>query len=190
MGFIDSVKSALGSGEQNDGKSDEIAAEFQEEIEMEEEMAGVGEIEEEPEQEQAEEWDTAYQFAEDMIEPSGFMSMKEFIGKYMYYEVRNSPRYRDRLKHGTETIEMVSDATARLESLRGEGSGNDFGEIADKLQDADRAIQAADSLSGKDDMMTRDLINLGYEALDTVGEAVVSQTGEVNSTITESDREI
>lgn len=190
MGFIDKVKGAIGAEEGDKQGSEDIAEDFEDEIGLGEEMETVGGELEEPEEEEMEEWDTAYRFAEDMVEPAGFANMKEFIGKLMHYHVSNSPKYRDRLEHGARTIEMVSQSMERMESLSGDKGGSDFGELADKLEAADRAVNAADSLSGREDVMTQDLINLGYEAVNSIGGAMAKQTGNVDSSVTESSREI
>jgi hypothetical protein len=190
MGFIDRVKGAISAEDGEEQGSEDIAEDFEDEIGVEEEMESLGGELEEPEEEETETWETAYRFSEDMIEPAGFANMKDFIGKLMYYHVSNSPKYRDRLEHGARTIEMVSQSMERMETLSGDSESSDFGKLADKLEAADRAVQAADSLSGREEIMTQDLINLGYEAVNSIGGAVAKQTGDVDSSVTESNREI
>lgn len=192
MGFLSNVKDKVTPG--GSKGHEDIGQEFEEEISQQEE--GLleedfdDEIEEGEGEEVKEEWETAYQFAFDMIEEDGFADMSEFITKFMFYEVKKSPRYRDRLRQGAETIEMVTNSIEMLQNAGNSGGDSDFEELADKMEAADRAVKAADSLSGKEEMMTQDLINLGYEAVDKVGQNLASGGGNVESSVTESDREI
>jgi len=193
MGFLDRIKDAVSPEEEEKGGPDEIGSEFSEELQVEEEMEedSITDDFEEEDEEETVEWETAYQFCFDMIEEHGYANMSEFIGKYMYHEVSKSPRYRDRLRHGAETIDMVSQSVESLKEAKGQKDDSDFESMAEELEHAERAINAADSLSGRDEMMTRDALNLGYEAIDKIGQTVMNQqAGGVDSSITETDREM
>lgn len=185
MGFIDKAKGVFGSSSGEEGL-DDTAGEFAEEFEEDE--FGGDEFEDGFEEEEPEmEWDNPYQFAGDMLEPDGFANMSDFIVKAMYYECSNSPLYRDRLKQGAQTIDMVSSSVQSIKSLQGGDGGSDYGEMAEKLEDMDRAVQAAESLSGKEDQIIQDGMNIAREAVQAIGNASNRRNAEVESAVTERD---
>jgi hypothetical protein len=196
MGLFETTKNFVSgvTGEQDDEESGSagIAEGFEDDVELEEDGFD-DEFEEDDalEDEMDEEWDTAYRFAEDMLEPDGFANMQDFITKFMFYEVRKSPRYRDRIKNGSRTMEMVSSSMRSLDEARGGGESTDFGEMADKLQNADAALDAAESLSGKDDVVVQQALGIGSQLVENLGKrAAESNNPNVQSRVTESDREI
>jgi len=86
MGLLDSVKDAVAGGSDGDEELEEQFAQ-----ELEDEKADV--VEEEPDpvettEQVQQEWDTAYQFAEEMLEVDGFANMMDFTEKYMFYKVQ------------------------------------------------------------------------------------------------------
>lgn len=191
MGFIDKVKSAVGSGSDSSGGGsvgDELAAEIEEEEDGWDEDEVEDEWEEDEEEEQ--EWDTAYRFAEDILEPDGHASMKDFGKKFMFYKCARSPMYRDRIKNGSETMQMIAKSTERFEEAMGGGDSADYGDMADKLRDANRLIDEADKVSGKEDQIVQDALGLGHELVNAIGQNAGGSPGEVNSSMKRSDREI
>jgi hypothetical protein len=190
MGFIDKLMGKDGGDSSVDSESDEIAEEFADEVEAQETMDDTLEEDEFMEEEPEEEWDTPYRFAEDMLEPDGFASMMDFGRKFAFMQIKQSPQYRDRIRHGAETIEMVSKSMSQLEEVRGGGDDMDLEQIADDFEAAERAIQAAESLSGKEDQMVGEAMALGRDLVEVMGQNFTGGGGNVSSDVTETQERL
>lgn len=188
MGLIDTVKNALGGGE-DEGGSDDIAEEFQEEIEQEESIEQ--EIEEEPtEEEGAGPWENAYRFAEDMLEKDGHADMMEFTKKVMFHEIETSPLYRDRIEQGVQTINQITSAKESIESLKGGGEKPDYGQKAEELRQVNRLMDEVDKLEGKEDEIVREALNVGKDLATGLARNVGSSGGNVESSVERRDESI
>lgn len=143
----------------------------------------LGEPEPEPETDDVpEEWDSAYDFAGWWLEDEGFADMTDFGEKAIMWKLQRSPMFRDRIKTGLDTLSSVRQAKENLEQIRGnETSATDYGELADKVEDADRLISGVRSLSGEDEMVVQQGLGLAREAIQAIGNRSVQQTGSVNT---------
>lgn len=180
MKLIESIKDTFGGSKSKGGDWDE---EFQEGIETEDDWEEEDIEEEEPMQE---EWDSAYRFAEDMLEEDGFADMNEFIQKAIMYKVNRSPLFRDRIKSGTETMTMVTSSMQEVQSLRNEMKGKkdrNYGEMANKLRDANETINQMDKLAGKEDEIVNSVLSMGHELVGAMKSQNVERAGNVRSTM-------
>jgi hypothetical protein len=147
----------------NEGES--IDDTIEEELTEEE----VTEVDEEAEPDIPEEWDSAYQFAEWYLQDEGFADMVDFGEKAMMYKLERSPMFRDRIESGLNTLGAIREARDNLKAIRGEDSENsNYGELADKVEDADRLISGIRSLSGEDEMMVQQGMGLAQEAIQAI----------------------
>jgi len=182
MGFINTVKEAISRGEDS---HEEIGEEFQDEIAGQQ----VDPVEDdfdtevqESEEEGIMEWETCYQFCEEMLEDDGFSSMMDFTRKAMFYEIERCPLFRDRLENGLATISKVEEAKKSMEALRGkESRDSDFDAMAQKLESANRLNEQLDKLEGKEEQMVEDAMELGYEAVDALRSRRASASGDVDA---------
>lgn len=160
MGFLDSVKDALGGGE----SSEDIAGEFEDEFSGGSEDTIESGIEE-TEEEEILEWDTAYRFAEDMLEEEGFSNMKEFIDKAMIYRINMSPLYRDKMESGIEMMDRISSSMERIQGIRGEENGVDrsYSEMVEDIRAANNLIDEIDRMGGKEEEIVNELIGIGRD---------------------------
>lgn len=190
MGFIDKVKNAVsqGGGEEEQDQQDDVVDEW--ETELDEDVEDGFEEDEAEEEEQSQEWDNPYDFSGDVLEQDGFASMKDFGDKVMFLECSRSPLFRDRIQQGAETINTVSKTVEQIRNISGEGSGRDYGELAETLSDMDKAIEAAESLSGKDDMMMQQAMSIGSDFVDALGKRQSVQQEEIDSSVTEREGEL
>lgn len=190
MGLLSKAKNAISGGGSEPEEDMDIDDMF-EEGESIDEPEGNGGVEEEElvededggEEEQME-WESAYDFAEWWLEDDGFADLQEFGEKAMMMKLQNSPMYRDRIETGVNTLATINEAKQHLQQLKGEGGGaNDYGEMADKLEDADRVIQATRSLSGEDEMVVQQGMGLAKSAIEAIGSRVNEGGGNVESSI-------
>lgn len=190
MGLLSKAKDAISGGGSEPEEDMDIDDMF-EEGESIDESEGNGGVEEEElaededggEEEQME-WESAYDFAEWWLEDDGFADLQEFGEKAMMMKLQNSPMYRDRIETGVNTLATINEAKQHLQQLKGEGGGaNDYGEMADKLEDADRVIQATRSLSGEDEMVVQQGMGLAKSAIEAIGSRVNEGGGNVESSI-------
>lgn len=139
----------------------------------------------EPEPEHEEEpgpWDSAYDFADWWLEDEGFADMTDFGEKAIMYKLQRSPMFRDRIQTGLETLSSVRKAKENLEGIRGnDTSATDYGELADKVEDADRLISGVRSLSGEDEMVVQQGLGLAREAIQAIGNRTAQGTGSVDT---------
>ena len=191
MGFF---KNLLGGGE---SESEQISADFEDEIEsqveeVDDDMGDPDDWDEDPEPE-VKEWDSAYRFVEEYLEVRGFADNKDFIVKAMFYQINNSPMYRDRIQSGVETMNMVSQATQQIEQIRGGNDDNSLQEQAEKIQHANQVIDGVQKLSGEEEQMVNDIIGLGYHAVEQIGSSAMGgggNMGGVDSSVNVEDGEM
>jgi|APHM01.1.fsa_nt_gi hypothetical protein len=152
--------------EEFDVNEDEsIEPEFEEEITQ-------GEVEEtdpDAEPDIPEEWDSAYKFAEWYLQDEGFADMVDFGEKAMMMKLERSPMFRDRIESGLGTLNSIREARDNLQAIRGQdGENSDYGQLADKVEDADRLISGIRSLSGEDEMVVQQGMGLAQEAIQAI----------------------
>lgn len=147
---------------------------------IEDEVAEDGQGENEPDEEL--EWDSAYKFAEWYLEDFGFADMTDFGEKAMMRELERSPMYRDRIETGLETLGAIRNAKEDLETIRGNSTKeSDYGQLADKVEDADRLIKGVRSLSGEDEVMVQQGMSLAREALGAIAQKSGGQAANVDT---------
>ena len=190
MGLLSKAKDAIsggGSDPDEDVDIDDMFKEGESIEDSEDEDDSIEEDvveEEEPGEEEQMEWESAYDFAEWWLEDDGFADLQEFGEKAMMMKLQNSPMYRDRIETGVNTLATINEAKQHLQQLKGEGGGpTDYSEMADKLEDADRVIQATRSLSGEDEMVVQQGMGLAKSAIEAIGSRVNEGGGNVESSI-------
>lgn len=195
MGFMDTVRNAIGGGGEEKSESDEVAEEWIDDVDSEveesdESLGEEGDVETEPVEE---EWESAYKFAEEFLELRGFASMMDFTNKCMAYKINQSPMYRDRISNGVDTMNRI---TTMQEQMAQIGGGNQekesYAQKAQKLENANQVIDQADKLAGKEDAMVNELIGLGHEMADAIasGAANVQNAQNVDSNVNTSDERL
>lgn len=173
MGIINSI---LGREEQSEDDGDFVHEDdFEEEDDWEDDFEEEDDWEEDDEEEELE-WESAYMFASDMLEEQGFTSMNDFLAKAMFRRVRQSPKFRDRIESGVNTINKLSQTKQQMEELKGAKKTTDWNEVAEKMESADRAIKAADSMSGKEDMMVQQALSVGSRLADSFAKGRMQQS--------------
>lgn len=184
MGLMDTVKGAFSRDSSDDGEpsfEDEFEAEGVEEIE--DEVDPEPEAEEEPQQE----WETAYAFADDAISEAGFVDVQEFIEKAMIYRINRSTMYRDRIESGIQTMNMITESMESIHSMRGrfdEKEGNeDYKEYAEQVRAANDLIDEIDRMEGKEEQIAQEIISIGRDAVDALGETSRAQSRDVDSSV-------
>lgn len=173
MGLLDSLNPFK--------KSEDETVDIDEEFEMNEEESideglsedieeeDIEEVDEETDPDIPEEWDSAYQFAEWYLQDEGFADMVDFGEKAMMYKLERSPMFRDRIESGLNTLGAIREARDNLKAIRGgDTETSDYGELADKVEDADRLISGIRSLSGEDEMMVQQGMGLAQEAIQAI----------------------
>lgn len=183
MGLMDSIKGALSGGSEDKSESDELAEDWVDDVDAEvqesDEMMGEEEgVETEPVEE---EWESAYKFAEEFLELRGFASMVDFTNKCMAYKINQSPMYRDRISNGVDTMNRITTMQEQMAQI-GQGQQQDetYAQKAEKLKSANEVIDQADKLSGKEDAMVSEAMNLGHELVDAFAQRKTGGTGSSN----------
>lgn len=179
MGIFDKAKSAVGIGNGDGSDAETIEEQWAEEVETdmshEDEMM---EPEEDDWDDETQEWDSAYRFCEDFLEARGFADMMDFINSCMAYKIDQSPKYRDRLKHGVRTMNQVSAATEELRAIKGEdNNGLNLSERAEELKAANEVINQADKLDGKEEEMVSEAMSIARDLADGLAQNVASGGG-------------
>jgi len=140
------------------------------------------EPEPEPEEEEEMEWDSAYDFAGWWLEDEGFANMRDFGEKAMMYRLERSDMYRDRIESGMRTLAMVNDANQQLRELKGKSSeSKNYGEMAEKINNANEVIEGIRSLSGEDEVIVQQGMSLAQDAIAAIGSRAKSSGGSVNT---------
>jgi len=140
------------------------------------------EPESEPEEDDEMEWDSAYDFAGWWLEDEGFANMRDFGEKAMMYRLERSDMYRDRIESGMRTLAMVNDANQQLRQLKGEDTGRkDYGEMAEKINNANEVIEGVRSLSGEDEVIVQQGMSLAQDAIAAIGSRAQSSGGSVDT---------
>lgn len=196
MGWGDSIKNALGMGEDS-SESDSVAAEWEEELEAEfeeeDDMMGEGEWEDENTEPEVREWDSAYRFAEEYLETRGFTSMVDFTNKAMARKVQQSPMYRDRIQTGVETMNQINAMQQKMRQLQGADEGSkSYQEQAEMLKSANEVIDQAQKLAGEEEAMVNDIMELGHGFLNELTQRRTGsgQSASVNSSVNSVDGEM
>ena len=198
MGLLSKTKEMFGGGGEEEPDDDMDIDDMFDEGESideggEEEQSEADEIVEEAEEEADEqmEWESAYDFAEWWLEDEGFADLQDFGEKAMMMKLEQSPMYRDRIETGVNTLATINEAKQHLQQLKGQdGKASDYGEMADKLEDADRVIQSVRSLSGEDEMVVQQGMGLAKSAIEAIGGRVSAGGGNVESSMTREEGEI
>lgn len=152
MGIMDSLKSLTGGGgDSSEDIADDFEDEFEEGDEWDDEFEeGGGEVLE---------WETGYQFAEDMLQEEGFSGMKEFIDHAMMMKIKQSPMYRNRIESGLNAMNMITGSFKDVSELQGQfGSDRSYQEFADDIQAANNIINELDKMAGEEERMVNEIV--------------------------------
>lgn len=144
---------------------------------------------EEEEDEGPREWDTAYKFLDDALQQVGFSGCNEFVKKAMVYKINRSPMYRDRVKVGRETMQMVADTMNSINHMNGQESRG-YDELADELQAANRLIDEVEQFSNKEEQMAYDIMGLAQDAIDVYANKKGGAPGNVQTSSEVSNQEL
>jgi len=183
MGLMDKL---LGGEEEEEDESD-----YSDEFDMGNEDEDDDDFEEEVEVEEQLEWDSAYAFGEDMLEADGFASMSEFIRKSMMHKVNSSPLYRDRIRHGVQTMDMVTDSIQKIDNLKGDsGSDPNYSEFVDEVRAARELSDELDRLDGREDEIINEVIGIANEAVGVMKERSRAPADPVETGVEQTGEEI
>lgn len=184
MGLFGTVREAI-SGDSGEESTPDFEDEFGDGIE--EEVEEEIETEPEPEPEPQQEWETAYAFADDAVGNAGFVDIQEFIEKAMIYRINRSTMYRDRIESGIQTMNMITDSMENIHSMRGrfdEKEGNeDYKKYAEQVRAANDLIDEIDRMEGKEEQMAQEIISIGRDAVQAIGETSKTQSRDVDSSV-------
>lgn len=190
MGLIDSIRNTFS------GSSTEDDSEWEEDPMMEEmDMEGEGfEWEDEDEPEEVEEWDSAYQCHDEYIQYQGFSGSNEFIARFLAMKIKSSDEFRDRIRIGKETANMVRSTVSDLESIReGSGSTGNMGELAEQVEEANKLKREMEEFTDKDEQAYASGIITANRAIDAVKKFAESDTSipdSIGGRVEESDDKI
>lgn len=183
MGLMDTI---FGSDEEDGGP--DIADEFEPDEEPDEDLFDDDPVEQEEEEL---EWETAYKFAEDMLEADGFANMGEFTRKAMMHKINRSPLYRDRIEHGVETMNMVTDSIGRINELQGSRQADaDYSEFVDEVKAARELSEELDKLDGKEDQIINEVIGIANDAVGVMQQRTQQQAAPVETGVEQTEEEI
>lgn len=183
MGLMETL---FGSKEEEEEDVD-FSDEFETETELEEDLF------EEDEEDEEEElvWDSAYAFGEDMLEADGFGDMSEFIRKSMMHKVNRSPLYRDRIQHGVETMDMVTNSVERIGDLRGSRQSDpNYSQFAEEVKAARELSDELDRLDGREDEIINEVIGIANEAVGVMKNRSQTPEGVVETGVEQTGEEI
>lgn len=195
MGFMDTL---LGrDSKEDDGPDVDLENEFDPEG-LEGEGTEIGaegeEIVEEPEPEPEDEemeWDSAYDFAGWWLEDEGFANMRDFGEKAIMHRLERSEMYRDRIQSGMQTLAQVNQANEQLRQIRGKSNKNrDYSEMAEKINNANEVIEGVRSLSGEDEVIVQQGMQLAQDAISAIGERATSGGANVDTEVGRTGDEI
>ena len=184
MGLMDRLLGGEEEEEEEPGYSDEFDMGNEEEEEEDE-------IEEEVEIEEQLEWDSAYKFGEDMLEADGFANMSEFIRKSMMHKVNSSPLYRDRIRHGVDTMDMVTNSIQKIDNVKGDSSSDpNYSEFVDEVKAARELSDELDRLDGREDEIINEVIGIANEAVGVMKERSRGPADPVETGVEQTEEEI
>lgn len=197
MGLTSKIKSAVGMSDDGDSDGDVPEEDWMDDVdteinEGEGSMESDAEMEMDPEPEE-QEWDSAYQFADEYIEVRGFASMVDFTNKCMAHKINQSPKFRDRLQNGVQTMERIGHMQQQMQKIQGGGQeSRSYKERADELKAANEVIDEAERLNGKEDAMVNEALSLGHELVESIANGDVSRAvqGSVQSNVQTKDEEM
>lgn len=170
MGLIDKAKSTIGMGDSEDeeeipdteGWADEVIVEDEGGDIEEEEFTGGGD---ESEEALDQTWDSAYDFAGDMVTKAGFTDMTDFIDHAMFYHIEKSPMYRDRIQSGVETMNQITAVKDSMKEIQG-GEDMNLENKAEQIKAANEVIDGMKQLEGEDEQFMREVTGLAKEYAD------------------------
>lgn len=184
MGLFQSVRDAVTGSDSINEPSD-----FEDEFEGvdENDMEGLDGPDEEPEPEPDPEWETAYQFCDDVIGEVGFVDIQEFVGKAMVYRIERSPMYRDRIESGVQTMDMITQSMENIHSMQGRFDGDennkDYNKYVEEVRAANDLIDELDRMDGKEEQIANEVITIARDAVDAMGEASNANSRSVDSSV-------
>lgn len=190
MGFIDKITDAVTGGDSGSSGADDIVDEFEEEEGVIDDDGLLEDESPEEEEDVQEVWDSAYRFFEDFVEDDGHMDAMDFAKSAAFYEIKTSNLYRDRIKSGKNTIEMVATAKETIENVKGSGEQADYGQQAERLKEANELIDQVDKVSGKEDEMIQEALSIGKDLAGNLTRDVIRNSGEVESEVRAHDEEL
>ena len=195
MGIFSKTKEALGMGDSGKSESDEMAEDWIDEVdsEVDESDEALGEETQVETEQVEEEWDSAYQFADEFLEMRGFASMTDFTNKCMAMKINQSPLYRDRISNGVDTMNRITTMQEQMAQIGGGGQKEaSYAEQAEKLKGANEVINQADKLSGKEDAMVNEAMSLGHELVDAIAQGKVggNRGSNVDSSVSQADERL
>lgn len=195
MGFMDSIKGAIGigsgSGEFDGEDIFEEETEGEEYTEEDEDFEEDGEFEEEIEEDNEEMvWGSAHDFSDWALEKKGFSNKKEFVLKVMCYRINNSMKFRDQIKNGKETMNMVESAMTSVDSIKGEDS-SDPEVLAEKISGYNKLQDELDDFNDREEQMIEAAIQTAQDfASGLAGSNMGNSVRNIDTSITESNEEI
>lgn len=183
MGLMDTL---FGSDEEEEEVTD-LSSEFEEGNGLEEDPFE----EEEDEEEEMLEWESAYKFGEDMLEADGFADMDEFIRKAMMHKINKSPLYRDRIRHGVNTMDMVTNSIKKIDDIKGDGSQDpNYSDFVEEVRAARELSDELDRLDGREDEIINEVIGIANEAVGVMKERSRAPAEPVETGVEQTEEEI
>lgn len=134
------------------------------------------------------EWDTPYQFLDEMLQHRGFGGANEFTKKAMVYRINRSPLFRDRIKVGNQTMQMVNNTMQMQEEMFGGGSGSNYGQLAEELEEGKRLIDAVEEFGpDEESQLAWEITGLASDFFEVWADRQGGATGAVASQTKSSD---
>lgn len=160
------LKDKLGWGD-DEAESVEDQMDFEDEFDDEEDWDEEFEEEEELEEEDTgpREWDSAYHFLDEALQAQGFAGVQEFMAKAMMHRVVNSAEFRDQIKHGAQSLQMVNQAMESIQGMEGDKQ-TDYGKMAQQLQEANQLVDEVEKMTDEEGQMVREGLMMVHEVLD------------------------
>ena len=187
MGYLSKLN-PFGKNEQEEEEEVDFS-EWEEPEESEEEIGESEWEEEEFSEPEIQEWDSAYKFADDALQFYGFAGVNEWVKKAMVREINRSTLYRDRIKVGRQTMNLVNETVTEMNQLTGQ---NDKGyeELAHELESANRLIDEVEKFNDKEEQMVREITGVFGQFVDAYASRQQSGASGVNATTQTSQEEL
>lgn len=170
MGLRDFL--GLGSDDEEEISLEDVEIQEDEEPTIEED-----DIFEEEEEDEEIVWESGWEYAWMWLEDEGFTTKEELVSKAMMRRINQSPRFRDRISMGRQTASMIREVGETIEGTGGDDGSTDWNQIGEQIEGANKAIDGIDKLSGEEEQMAWEIINLGYDALGAVADKTVESQG-------------
>lgn len=187
MGIIDKVKDATGIGKSKSEKLAEQEGWGEDVIEEDEGVTEDIDFEEDEEEEENDldkTWDSEYDFVADHVTKAGFTDMVDFIDHAMFHEINKSPLYRDRIEHGVNTMNRISNVKEQMDQVQGGGS-MDIEDKVNKVRSANQLIDEVSKLEGEDEQFMREVVGLGKEYADILRQRTAERPSSDTEVVTE-----